>query len=61
MSKFKLGDYVKEKDGRKIGFVIHLVTIKDGPPLVVVRWPPSREGFGYHQDDLVALDEGGGR
>jgi hypothetical protein len=50
--RFKVGDVVREIDGEKIGVVVHLM--KD-VGLVVVNWPPSRQGIAFHPDDLVKL------
>jgi hypothetical protein len=50
---FKVGDYVREVDGEAIGFVV--LCVRDEPDLVIVRWPPDRQGYCYHRDDLVKI------
>jgi hypothetical protein len=49
-NKFKIGDYVREKDGTKIGTIIH--RMKNDPSLVVVKWPPEMQGFVFSEQDL---------
>lgn len=55
--KIKVGDVVYEKDGdpRKLGLVIHQLT--SDPSLVVVKWPPDRQGYVYDHRDLVLAPE----
>jgi hypothetical protein len=50
--RFLKGDYVRELDGNAIGIIIHIM--KDCG-LVVVKWPPSREGLAFHPEDLVKV------
>jgi hypothetical protein len=49
---FKVGDIVRERDGDAHGIVVHLMRCAG---LVVVNFPPSRQGVAYHPDDLVKL------
>jgi hypothetical protein len=49
--RLRRGDYVRERDGDgRIGFIT--MTLREDAELVVVVFPPSREGFVYHVDDL---------
>jgi hypothetical protein len=50
--RLKVGDYVREVDGKAVGIVVHIMKDAD---LVVVNWPPSRQGFAFHPDDLVKV------
>ena len=44
-----VGDYVREVDGEAVGVVVHLM--RDAG-VVVVNWPPSKQGVAFHPDDL---------
>jgi hypothetical protein len=48
-----VGDFVREVDGDRVGMVVYLMDCG----LVVVRWPPSREGIAYEAEDLVSVDD----
>jgi hypothetical protein len=48
-----VGDFVREVDGDRVGMVVYLMDCG----LVVVRWPPSREGIAYGAEDLVSVDD----
>jgi hypothetical protein len=50
--RLKVGDCVREIGGKEIGTVVHIMR-RAG--LIVVNFPPSREGIAYHPDDLVKL------
>jgi hypothetical protein len=50
--RLKIGDCVREIDGGSIGIVVHLMR---GAELVVVNFPPSRQGVAYHPDDLSVI------
>jgi hypothetical protein len=52
MKRLKVGDYVREIDGRAVGIVVHIMPSADA---VVVNWPPSQQGIAYHADDLVKV------
>ena len=49
--RLKVGDCVREIDGKEIGIVVHKMECG----LIVVRFPPRREGIAYHADDLVVM------
>jgi hypothetical protein len=40
MRRLKVGDYVREVDGKAIGIIVHIMR-----GVVVVNWPPSREAL----------------
>ena len=48
--RLKVGDYVREVDGKAVGIIVHIMRDAD---VVVVNWPPSRQGIAYHHEDLV--------
>ena len=50
--KLRIGDYVREVDGIRVGIVIHIM--KDCG-LVVVDWPSSQQGIAFHPSDLVKV------
>ncbi len=41
MKRLKVGDYVREVDGKAVGIIVHIMRHAD---LVVVNWPPSQHG-----------------
>jgi hypothetical protein len=51
-----VGDFVREVDGDRVGMVVYLMDCG----LVVVRWPPSREGIAYDAEDLVSVRDNSG-
>jgi hypothetical protein len=51
--RLRVGDFVSEVGGKEIGIVTYIME-KDAD-LVVVSWPPDRQGYCYHRDDLVKL------
>ena len=52
MKRLKVGDYVREIDGRAVGIVVHIMENAD---VVVVNWPPSQHGLAFHPGDLVLV------
>jgi hypothetical protein len=52
MKRLKVGDYVREVDGKAVGLIVHIVRDAN---LVVVNWPPSRQGIAFHPGDLVKV------
>jgi hypothetical protein len=52
MKRLKVGDYVREPNGTRVGIVVHIMRSADA---VVVNWPPSQQGIAYHADDLVKV------
>jgi hypothetical protein len=54
MKRLKVGDYVREVDGKAVGIIVHIMRHAD---LVVVNWPPSQQGIAFHPSDVV---KGGG-
>jgi hypothetical protein len=52
MKRLKVGDYVQEVDGKAVGIIVHIMRDAD---LVVVNWPPSRQGIAFHPSDLVKV------
>jgi hypothetical protein len=52
MKRLKVGDYVREVDGKAVGIIVHIMRYAD---LVVVNWPPSRQGIAFHPSDLVKV------
>jgi hypothetical protein len=57
MKRLKVGDYVREVDGKPIGTIVHIMREAD---LIVVNWPPSQHGFAFHPEDLVKVARNGG-
>ena len=52
MKRLKVGDYVREVDSKAVGIIVHIMRDAD---LVVVNWPPSRQGIAFHPSDLVKM------
>ena len=52
MKRLKVGDYVREVDGKVVGIIVHIMRYAD---LVVVNWPPSQQGSAFHPSDLVKI------
>jgi hypothetical protein len=51
--RLQVGDYVRKRgDGEVIGIVVHIM--KDAG-LIVVNFPPSRQGVAFHPDDLSVI------
>jgi hypothetical protein len=57
MRRLKVGDHVREVDGKAVGIIVYIM--RDAG-LVVVNWPPSRQGIGFHPGDLVKVARNGG-
>jgi hypothetical protein len=57
MKRLKVGDYVREVDGKPVGIIVHIMREAD---LIVVNWPPSQHGFAFHPEDLVKAARNGG-
>jgi hypothetical protein len=55
--RLKVGDYVREVDGKAIGIVVYIMKDAD---VVVVNWPPSQQGIAFHPEDLVKVPDNGG-
>jgi hypothetical protein len=52
MKRLKVGDYVREVDGKAVGIIVHIMRDAD---LIVVNWPPSRYGIAFHPSGLVKV------
>jgi hypothetical protein len=52
MKRLKVGDYVREVDGKAVGIIVHIMRHAD---LVVVNWPPSQQGIAFHPSELVKV------
>jgi hypothetical protein len=50
--RLKVGDYVREVDGKAVGIIVHIMRYAD---VVVVNWPPSQQGIAFHPSDLVKM------
>jgi hypothetical protein len=57
MKRLKVGDYVREADGKAVGIIVHIM--RDAH-LIVVNWPPSKQGIAFHPSDLVKVARNGG-
>jgi hypothetical protein len=53
MKRLKVGDYVREVDGKAVGIIVHIMRHAD---LVVVNWPPSQQGIAFRPSDLVKVE-----
>jgi hypothetical protein len=54
MKRLKVGDYVREVDGKAVGIIVYIMRDAD---LVVVNWPPSQQGIAFHPGDLVKVSK----
>ena len=52
MKRLKVGDYVREPNGTRVGIIVHIMRDADA---VVVNWPPSQQGTAFHPEDLVEV------
>jgi hypothetical protein len=55
MKRLKVGDYVREPNGTRVGIIVHIMR-----GVVVVNWPPSPQGIAFHPEDLVKVPENAG-